>query len=303
MTKKAHTMKRGIALLVGCLVGIPTVSQAAQERKSPLADAPAIRKRIDLRNKRFELGVGLLSTVGQDFYNALMLNLRLGFHITDWLGVSASAGLYNLTPNWRSSFNSKLNDALQSSCRVPGNATSDQCAGASAKTSVATDKTPTPGNAAAAENRIAQVIMAPQVDLVPFTGKFSMFGKVFMNYDVYVFGGPAFVNLVSKGQIDNSYCDQKTAAGTPTCLHDNAVPYTGWKLGGNVGAGMHAFANDFVAINIEVHNLIYKNNAAGRNVYSKTTDLVSNADLQMTYNWMVGLNCMFFLPATAKVSR
>ena len=93
MTKKAHTMKRGIALLVGCLVGIPAGAQAAQERRSPLADAPAIRKRFELRDKRFELGVGLTSTVGQDFYNALMLNLRLGFHITDWIGISVSAGV------------------------------------------------------------------------------------------------------------------------------------------------------------------------------------------------------------------
>jgi hypothetical protein len=93
--------------------------QAAQERKSPLADAPAIRKRFELRDKRFELGVGLAATIGQDFYNALLLNVRLGFHITDWLGVSVSAGVVNMTPNWRSAFNDKLNSALGGSCRLP----------------------------------------------------------------------------------------------------------------------------------------------------------------------------------------
>jgi len=118
MTKKAHAMKRGIALLLGCLVGIPAVTEAAQERKSPLADAPAIRKRFELRDKRFELGVGLAATIGQDFYNALLLNVRLGFHITDWLGVSVSAGVVNMTPNWRSAFNDKLNSALGGSCRL-----------------------------------------------------------------------------------------------------------------------------------------------------------------------------------------
>jgi len=299
MTKKAHTMKRGIALLVGCLVGIPAGAQAAQERRSPLADAPAIRKRFELRDKRFELGVGLTSTVGQDFYNALMLNLRLGFHITDWIGISVSAGVVNMTQNWRSAFNDQLNTALGSSCRDPANQGSPKCVGTTALTSVAADKTPTQANAAAAENRIGQVIL-PQVDVVPFTGKFSLFGKLFMNYDVYVMAGPGFVNLVKKGSIDNSYCDTP-ANGQPTCRHDNATPYTGMKLAGNVGVGMHAFANNYFAINLELHDLIFKNNAAGRDVTGSSE--VNSADLQWTNNWMVGLNFMVFLPAQVKVSH
>jgi outer membrane beta-barrel protein len=304
MTKKANTMKRGIALLVGCLVGIPAVSQAAQERKSPLADAPAIRKRFELRDKRFELGVGVTSTIGQDFYNALMLNLRLGFHFTDWLGISVSAGVVNMTPNWRSSFNDQLNSTLAGSCRVPANYGTTGCDGQSGRPTVASDKTPSPANAAAAENRIGQVIL-PQIDIVPFTGKFSLFGKLFMNYDFYVSAGPGFVNLVKKGTVDNSYCDGPDATtGQPTtCRHDNASPYTGMKLAGNAGFGMHAFANNYFAINIEVHNLIFKNNASGRNVVTRTDQPVTNADLQWTYNWMAGLNFMFFLPAHVKVSH
>ena len=109
-----------------------------------------------------------------------------------------------------------------------------------------------------------------------------------------------FVNLVKKGSIDNSYCDTP-ANGQPTCRHDNATPYTGMKLAGNVGVGMHAFANNYFAINLELHDLIFKNNAAGRDVTGSSE--VNSADLQWTNNWMVGLNFMFFLPAQVKVSR
>jgi outer membrane beta-barrel protein len=281
MTKKAHTMKRGIALLVGCLVGIPVVTQAAQERKSPLADAPAIRKRFELRANRLEAGVGLTQTIGQDFYNALMLNLRLGYHITDWIGVSVSAGLLNVTPNWRSSFNDQLNTTLTAAAATPDG------------------KTPTPANAAAAENRIGMVIL-PQVDLVPFTGKFSLFGKLFMNYDFYVLAGPALVNLISKtptGANLTTECRTDPAFGS-MC---KAKPYTGMKFGGNVGFGMHAFVNNYFAINVEAHNVIFKNNAAGRDVNGNGD--VNSFDLQWTYNWMVGLNAVFFLPAHVKVSH
>jgi len=114
------------------------------------------------------------------------------------------------------------------------------------------------------KNRIGMVIL-PQVDLVPFTGKFSLFGKLFMNYDLYLLAGPALVNLISK---------TPTGANLTTeCRTDpdfgqmcKARPYTGMKFGGNVGFGMHAFVNNYFAINVEAHNLIYKNNAAGRDV-------------------------------------
>jgi len=297
MTKKAHAMKRVIALLVGCLVGIPAVSQAAQERKSPLADAPAIRKRLELRSMRGELGVGVMQTLNQDFYNALLVDVKAGFHFTDWLALTGSFG-FNMTPNWRTSFNSKLNSTLATSCRDPKNADStgdgDICDGKGGRPTIASDKTPTQANAAAAENRIQWLGLA-QLEFAPITGKFSLFSKIFMNYDFYVIGGAAFVNLMKKGNVDNSYCDGGT------CRTDNARPVTGMKLGGNVGAGMHAFANNYFALNLELRDLIYKNNASGRAITSRT-DVVSN-DLVWTHNWLVGLNFMFFLPADVKSSR
>jgi outer membrane beta-barrel protein len=291
-------MKSGIALLVGCLVGIPAVSQAAQERKSPLADAPAIRKRLELRDKRFELGVGAMQTLNQDFYNAMLADVKIGFHITDWLAITGSFG-YNLTPNWRTSFNNQLNSTLATSCRDPKNQNStgkgDLCDGTAGRPTIASDKTPTQANATAAENRIQWVGLA-QLEFAPVTGKFSLFSKIFMNYDFYLLGGAAFVNLMKKGDVDNSYCQ-----GGDVCRIDNARAVTGMKLGINGGVGMHAFANNFFAINVELRDLVYKNNASGRAITSRT-DVVSN-DQVWTHNFLVGLNFMFFLPADVKSSR
>jgi hypothetical protein len=72
-------------------------------------------------------------------------------------------------------------------------------------------------------------------------------------------------------------------------------------MGANVGVGMHAFVNNYFAINVELHNLMYSNNAAGRDVTGSSE--VNSADAQWTYNWMVGLNFMFFLPAQVKIGR
>ena len=300
MTKKAHAMKRGIALLVGCLVGIPTVSQAAQERKSPLADAPAIRKRLELRSGRFELGVGAMQTLNQDFYNAMLAGAKVGYHFTDWLAFTGSFG-YNLTPNWRTSFNKQLNSTLATSCHDSQNAektgSGDICDGQAGRPTVETDKTPTQANAAAAQNRI-QWIGLVQLEFAPITGNFSLFSKIFMNYDFYLFGGPAFVNLVKKGNVDTSNCNQETKTCTPPGY---MKPVTGMRIGPNFGVGMHAFANNYFALNLELRDIMYKNNAAGRAMTSPK-DKFSD-DQNWTHNFLVGLNFMFFLPADVKSSR
>jgi outer membrane beta-barrel protein len=297
MTKKAHAMKRGIALLVGCLVGIPAVSQAAQERKSPLADAPAIRKRLELRSTRFEMGVGVMQTLNQDFYNALLVDVKMGFHLTDWLAISGSFG-YNMTPGWRTSFNSKLNSTLASSCHADNGI--GACDGQGGNPTPENDKTPTQAQAAAAQNRIQWVGLA-QLEFAPITGKFSLFSKIFMNYDFYLIGGAAFVNLMKKGNVEglNTHvnADGKTVYDPPGYL--KAV--TGMKIGPNFGVGMHAFANNFFALNLELRDLMYKNNAAGRAITSPKS--AESDDQVWTHNWFVGLNFMFFLPADVKSSR
>lgn len=261
-------MSKGIALFFALAMAWPVAAEA-QERKSPLEDAPAIRRRLELRDKRFEIGVGVGSSVGQDFYHAVTVNGRLGFHLTDWLALSGTFG-HNLTPKMRTSFHDKLLETLPA-MRGPN-----------------ADRTPTRTEAQAGMNRIAQFI-APQVELVPFTGKFALFGALFMSYDFYAFGGPGFIKFES----DGAAC----AAGANAA----SCPVTGMKIGANFGAGMHAFFNDWFAVNLELRDILLKNNPSGRD---KNGDTVAN-DLDMDWdsNYLVTFNFMFFLPAKAPVSQ
>jgi len=85
-------MRKVIALLLGgiaCCRG-GSRREGAQE---PLTDAPAIRKRLELRDKRFEFGVGAGVSIGQDFYNALMITPRMAYHFTDWIALGVVGGL------------------------------------------------------------------------------------------------------------------------------------------------------------------------------------------------------------------
>jgi hypothetical protein len=84
-------MQKRLALLVALSISaLPLVAHA--QRKSPLADAPAIRKRLELRSGRLEIGAGAGTTVNQDFYHSVLGNVKLGFHFTDWFSIAAVGG-------------------------------------------------------------------------------------------------------------------------------------------------------------------------------------------------------------------
>jgi outer membrane beta-barrel protein len=260
---KGTSLFTAMALALG--LGLPMAAHA-QERKSPLADAPAVRRRVELRDKRFEIGVGAGTTVGQDFYHAVVVNGRLGFHLTDWLAV-AGWGAFNLTPNLATTFHDRLLDVLDETN--------------------AKDRTPTRDQALAGMNRIGEAFAA-QLELVPFTGKFGLFSKLFMSYDFYAFGGPGFIDFKADGG-----CVDDPRSGQ-TC------PVTGLKVGANFGLGMHLFANDFFAINVEVRDLLVRNNPAGRD---QNGDMLANdRDLSWDSNFITSLNLMFFLPGRASIS-
>ncbi len=241
----------------------PVAAQAEDyARKSPLADAPAIRRQVELRDKRFELGAGFGTTLGQDFYNAVLVQGRLGFHLTDWLAVSGTFG-HNLTPNYKTSFNNKLLGTLEATTK---------------------DRTPTEGQALDGMNKIGQIIGA-QVEVTPFAGKLSLFSKVFANYDMYAFGGPGFINFKS-----DVACD---AEDQPSCA------VAGMKVGATFGIGIHTFFNDYAALNIELRDILVRNNPAGRD---ENGDAVANSlDLEWDSNYIVSLNVTFFLPSKATV--
>ena len=257
----------GVSLL-GTLPVCPRTATAAEaERKSPLADAPAIRRRTELRSGRFELGAGVGITPGQDFYTAVLAQLKLSYHFNDWLSIGAFGG-FNLTPTMSTSFNDELIGKL--------NATKEA------------NRAPTQQEALNGMNRIGQVV-GLQAEIAPFTGKLSLFGKLFASYDIYVFGGVGFINFQSEGEA----CDGPKVQG-------KSCPVVGFKVGPNFGAGLHAFANDFVAINLEFRDIMIRHNPAGRDT---TGDGYANDfDNAWDSNFMLGLNVTFFLPTIPGVT-
>ena len=101
------------------------------------------------------------------------------------------------------------------------------------RTAAATSARAAPGPGAQAGMQQIQQILGAQLEFTPFTGKYSLFGKLFAPYDFYAFVGPGLHQL--RG-------DQRSVA--PACDHgrrraDPAQPnvrcaVTGLKIGVNV---------------------------------------------------------------------
>jgi outer membrane beta-barrel protein len=244
------------------------------ERKSPLADAPAVRHRAELRSGRFEIGPGVATTIGQDFYHAVMVGGKATFHLADWLAIGGMF-MHNVTPNFQTAFREQLDTALA----PPGK---DKMP----------DRTPPLKVATSSMNKIAQTFAA-QLELSPFSGKYSLFGKIFANYDFYGFGGVGFINFTSDAAAP---CP---AAETRTYSCGTAV--TGLKPGATFGIGVHTFVNDFVSLNLEARDILLRNNPSGRD---ESGDMVADSqDLSWDSNYMVGLSITLFLPSTAHISE
>jgi outer membrane beta-barrel protein len=253
-----------LALLVTV---IPLAAQA--QRKSPLEDAPAIRKRVELRETRFEGGVGFGSTINQDFYHTLMVDLKLGFHLNDWLSISGMAGLG--VANLETGFQDRLDQSLAGMPTV--------------------QRQPT---AAAAQGSMTKIktVVAAQLEFTPFTGKYSLFGKIFAHYDFYIFGGGGALQLAAT--------DSSLAACTDNGMVASCA-VSGWKPGGNVGVGLHTFFSNWLALGVELRDIIAQINPSGRDVNGD--GFANNKDLGWGSTFIVTANLTVYLPYLAATSQ
>jgi outer membrane beta-barrel protein len=264
-----RSLARRLSLIVALAVtALPLAAQA--QRKSPLADAPAIRKRYELRKTRFEIGVGGASTINQDFYHTFFVGAKAAFHFTDWLSLAAFGDF--AVANAATGFQGSVTDALGDAPPI--------------------DREPTPAEAKASMQKITNILGA-QLEFTPFTGKYSLFGKLFASYDFYGFAGGAVISV------------KPTDESLPACqdgkdLSVFSCKVSGMKPGGTLGVGFHSYFTNYFALNVELRDVIAKLNPSGRDVDG--VGGANNSDLTWTHTLVVGANLQFFFPTAPGVS-
>jgi outer membrane beta-barrel protein len=278
------TMRKARILALGMVVIAPTTALA--DRTSPLEGQPAIRHKMELRAGRFELTPTFEATISADFKQTYAFGAKLDYHLNDWLSVGALI-FYGVDAN------TGLMDQIVNSLPAPGTPN--------------TFPTPTQDQALQHANTMP-LHGAVAVTFTPWAGKMGIFGKAFINYDIYIQGGLGFAQTKNDfgGNDTDTICDQNCSDPDPKkqIFNDprNDGPHNaGFQPGLMVGGGIHLFFNGWAALDISFRDYLFTDNPGG---------LDYNADLQVTgddrrflSHLFVGVGLSMYLPMKENISR
>jgi len=140
-----------------------------------------------------------------EYRRTIMPGLRANYHFYDWLGVGLWGG-FGL------SYNTALSDELQEkaindrACKINPNSM------ACKRTAVSLCRN---GDDCLADNQLGRMLwmVAPQVTVIPFRGKVSLFGEAFVDTDISLFLGPAIIGVQERAECTVGACVDEAAFG------------------------------------------------------------------------------------------
>ncbi|HEY2406361.1 MAG TPA: hypothetical protein VGI10_10175 [Polyangiaceae bacterium] len=289
-TTKAKMMKRLIAVLALGFATLAVTERAQAEEvllTGPLAGAPAVRKMRLYRQGRFEIDPAVTFTLLDQYQRTILLGARLNYNITDWLGIGAWAAAGNLIR-----VSTDLTDQIQSvnaNRRAAAAAGSVQDQNDLAKTAVNLGPN--------FKDQLGGIdwVLAPQIMAVPFRGKLALFQGIFLDADLYFFGGPAFIGMTERANCDpcaNNFSTTKRTAIAPT-----------------FGLGFTFFVNKFSGIGFEYRGMPYSWNTGGFDTAGGGKDnqfpdnKITNADRRFYFNQLLTVSYNIYLPFQYRVSE
>ena len=258
----------------------------------PLKGAPAVRHLRLYRKGRFEIAPSVSFTLLDEYRRTILVGARLNYNITDWLalGVWGAAGVVSLTTD--------LTDKIDAtSPRDPLTAINVNHSG---------DPNGQAANVAPASftDQTAKIsyVVSPQLTFIPFRGKLAIFNKIFVDTDLYVAGGVAFVGIQER--VD---CG---AGGQPKCTAPASFDLQSLtKIAPTFGVGLTFYPGNFVSLGVEYRALPFSWNRAGFDSRGSGPNenfpdqKVNSDDETFKFNMLVNVVVGFSFPTKPKISE
>ncbi len=268
MRRLATSVLVGVAVALG---GVFTAAPAqAQEIQltGPLAGAPAVRKLRQYREGRFEVAPSLSFSLLDEYRRTILTGARLQYNIKDWIsvGVWGAYGVINTTTD--------LTDQI------------DQTAPRNSRTATNV------GKSFPDQTAKMQWVAAPQLQFAPFRGKLAIFQKVFLDTDLYLHAGLAFIGLQERGDCGDGKCSDPASFALAS---RTAIAPT-------FGLGLNFYTGDLVSIGVEYRALPFSWNRAGFDQQGggnngKFPDRkIDSNDRTFKFNQMISLSVGFSFP-------
>ena len=275
--RKAGAIVAAAATFVaGTAVSKPAAAQEIQ-LTGPLAGAPSVRKMRLYRQGRVELALGPGFTLLDEYQRTIFVAGRLQYNVFDWLGVGVFGGFgaASLSTDLTDQINEKAPRNSRTAINLPGRG----------------------GQEFSEQTGKLKYIAAPQITFSPFRGKLAVFQKLFVDTDLYLHGGVAFVGVEERKDCTN--CTTPASFGTDT---RTAIAPT-------FGLGLTLYTSGLVSVNIEYRAYPFSWNRGGFDSRGAPPDAsfpdnkIDSEDRTFKFNQMIFLAAGFYLPAAPKVSE
>jgi len=288
-TTKQKTKKRLVSVLAAALALFAFTERAEAQQillTGPLAGAPAVRKLRWHRKGRFEVDPAISFTLLDEYQRTILIGARLNYNITDWLGIGAwgAFGAVKI-PTHLSDQIQEVNSSRRQLDPDPPDTLSRQL---------------TAGNLGPDfKKQLGSMdwTVAPQLTAVPFRGKLALFQSIYLDTDLYFFGGPAFVGIKERKN-----CEECTSADSFAMQSRVAIAPT-------FGLGFTFYINKWSALGFEWRGLPFSWNTSGFDTAGGGKDKkfpdnkITNDDRQFNFNQMLTVSYNVYLPFQYKVSE
>ena len=276
----------GLVLAEGVQSGSEASAQAVQV-SGPLAGAPSVMNQRLWRDMRLHVEPFFAFTIADEYSRSLIVGGELRFHFLDWLGIGGWGG-YSVA---------KLDTNLTREVRDKGVTTN-------------ANRLDLPSREGF-PSQVGRVNWwsGVEVHFVPFRGKLAMFQKVFVDADIDLFVGAAFVGIEERTNVAGvpalgggvSDCVIEGGIASPECLSSQNARSKRTAVAPSFGAAFNAFFKEFIGISFRWRGIPFKYNTSGTD---NNRDGTINADDRLRqFNNMFTVGVIFALPPKIKTTH
>jgi outer membrane beta-barrel protein len=253
----------------------------------PLKGAPAVRHLRIYRGGRLEVSPSASFTLLDEYRRTILAGAQLNYAITDWLAIGAWGAVGVLST--KTYLTNQIDATAPRDLRTATNVNHD-----------GTPSGPPNGSFADQTAKINYVI-APQVTFIPFRGKLAIFNKIFVDSDLYVAAGAAFVGIKERNSCGGS--------GELPCYDPNSFTLgSQTKIAPTFGVGFKFYPGNFWSLGIEYRAVPFSWNRAGFDTRGSGPSgnfpdgQVNSKDDTFKFNQLVTVSIGFYFPTAPRLT-
>jgi hypothetical protein len=308
------------AALWGAAAVVPQHAEAQEILLTgPLKGAGSVHDLRLYRKGRLEFAPTATFTLLDEYLRQILVGARLNYNITDFLAIGAWGG-FSPEPL---KLEAGLVDRIQ---------TVNEQRGTASAARRAANLQPNLQNRLTALNvgrdfqdqlGAFDWIVAPQITLVPFRGKIALFSSIYIDTDLYFFGGPAIASVTERA--DCSGPDPAAIGGCSSEINSGAVDAEGLPIpipnaatfpmasriaiAPTFGIGFTFYVNRWNALGFEWRAVPFARNTGGFDNHGGGPDgdfpdqAVDSDDRDLKLNQMLSVSWNFYIPFDYQVSE